>query len=187
MVEFAQATGLSGRGEVATVIHGGDENLYVEFYKNPTDGLDHVKMMIPGDKTFMPDYIADERYQRRFARQWEAYKTQKDQFEGETRLEELAWIDPATRTHYNSLGVFTLEGLSSVADGMLSNLGPEARKFRERAMAEIDQHRKAAAYEKTEAEKAEMQGQIDELKSLVESLQPKRRGRPPKEVPDAAA
>ena len=36
MVEFASPVGLSGRGEVSTVIHGGDENLYVEFYKNPT-------------------------------------------------------------------------------------------------------------------------------------------------------
>lgn len=187
MVEFAQATGLSGRGNVSTVIHGGDENLYVEFYKNPTDGMDHIKMMIPGDKTFMPDYIADERYQRRFPRQWEAYKSQKDQFDGETRLEEIAWIDPATRTHYNSFGIFTVEGLASVSDGNLSNLGAEARKFRERAAAEVESHRRAAAYEQAEADKAKMQGQIDNLQSMVEELtKPKRRGRPPKEDQDAA-
>lgn len=189
MVEFAQPAGLSGRGEVSTVIHGGDEQLYVEFYKNPSDGLDHIKMMIPGDKTFMPDYIADERYQRRFPRQWEAYKTQKDQFEGQTRLEELAWVDPATRNHYNSFGIFTLEGLAQISDGNLSNLGPEARTFRERAQSEVETLAKAAAFEKNEAEKVAMQSQIDELKSVVEQLQPKRRGpgRPKKEEEQDAA
>lgn len=187
MVEFASPVGLSGRGEVSTVIHGGDENLYVEFYKNPTDGLDHIKMMIPGDKTFMPDYIADTRYQNRFPRQWEAYKTQKDQFDGQIRLDEVAWIDEATRNHYRSLGVFTVEALATVADGNLSNMGPGAREFRGRAKTEIETLHNAAAYEKSEAEKAAMQGQIDELKAQVENLLqvPKAAkrgpGRPPRE------
>lgn len=189
MVEFAQATSLSGRGEVKTASHGSDEDLYVEFYKNPADGLDHIKMMIPGDKTFMPDYIADERYQNRFPRHWEAYKTQKDQFAGQTRLEELAWIDAATRTHYNSLGIFTVEGLASVSDGMLSNLGAEARKFRERAAGEVEDRRRASVYDADQAEKAAMQAQMDEMKAQIEQLTaPAKRspGRPRKETQDAA-
>ena len=68
-------------------VREGDEKLHVEFYLNPTDGLDHVKIMIPGDKNFMPDEIADERYQRRFHRQWLVYKGELSEFDGQTRLE----------------------------------------------------------------------------------------------------
>lgn len=190
-VQFADPVGFTGAGNVKTAIHGGDAQLYVEFYKNPTDGLDHIKMRIPGDKLTVPDFIADERYQRRFPRQWEAYKTNKDQFEGEVRLEDLAWIDQANRLHYNSFGVFTLEGLSKVSDGNLSNLGPEARKLRERAQAEVDERRKAASYEQSEAEKAAMRTEMDgmqetlaemaDLKAQLAELQKPKRPRRTKE------
>ena len=181
MVEFAAPIGLSGRGEISTVIHGDDSGLYVEFYRNPTDGLDHIKMMIPGDKTYMPDFIADERFQVRFARQWEAYKTQTDQFEGQVPLEEVAWIDEATRNHYKSIGIFTVDGLANVSDGNLTNLGPEARAFRDRARAEVENLEKIAAYDRSEAEKQEaletaaaekqaMQDQIDELRGQIDTL-----------------
>lgn len=194
MVEFAQATVPAGGGTVKTVVHGGDENLYVEFYKNPEDGKDHIKMRIPGDKHFAPDFLADERYQRRFPQQWEAYQNQNDQFEGQTRLEEVAWINEGMRHHLQSFGVFTIDALAKVIDGNLSNIGHGARELRERAKEHLATAQKAAAFDTAQAEKAELQGTLEAMqkqmaemqKQLAEQQKPKRRGRQPKAETAAA-
>jgi hypothetical protein len=54
----------------------GDEVLDVTFYERDVDGVikDFVHIKIPGDKTVEVNVEADENYQRRFARRWEAYK-----------------------------------------------------------------------------------------------------------------
>ena len=73
----------------------GDKGLRVEFYHCPTDDLDHVKILIPGDKYFRPDFVATEEYQERFAAQWDAFKNERDQLEGQTPLTEVTFIDDA--------------------------------------------------------------------------------------------
>lgn len=198
MVEFATSTVPAGKATVKTVSHGDDNDVSVEFYRNPTDGKDHVKFLIPGDKTFQPDYLVDDRYKARFPVQWEAYQAQQDQFAGQTRLEETAWIDDATRYHYKAHNIHTVEMLASVQDTHLAKLGPEARTFRDRAREDVDQKSKAAAFDESEAEKgalrdqlAEMQKQIDSLTATgpAETKPPQRKrgpGRPPKEQSDAA-
>ena len=56
----------------------GDKGAHVVFYRHPVDGQEHVRIEFPGDTKSIPDYLATEYYQRRFARQWRVYK-------GETR------------------------------------------------------------------------------------------------------
>lgn len=186
MVEFAQATVPAGRAHVKIATHGTDEDVAVEFYRNPVDGKDHIKFLIPGDKTFQPDYLVDDMYKQRFPRQWEAYEAQRDQFAGQMRLEEVAWMDDATRNHFKAHNVYTVEMLAAVNDGNLAKLGPEGRPMRDKAREEVDQRSKAAAYDASQAEKAAMQSQIDELTRIVNSLQKPKRGpgRPPKESKD---
>ena len=55
----------------------GDEVLDVTFYVSEVDGVvkDFINIKIPGDKTVEVNVVADETYQRRFARRWEAYKS----------------------------------------------------------------------------------------------------------------
>lgn len=55
----------------------GDEVLDVTFYESEVDGVvkDFINIKIPGDKTVEVNVVADETYQRRFSRRWEAYKS----------------------------------------------------------------------------------------------------------------
>lgn len=55
----------------------GDEILDVTFYESEVNGetKDFINIKIPGDKTVEVNVEADESYQRRFARKWEAYKS----------------------------------------------------------------------------------------------------------------
>lgn len=187
MVEFAQATVPAGKSHVKMAQHGTDDDISIEFYRNPVDGKDHIKFLIPGDKTFQPDYLVDDRYKERFPHQWEAYEAQRDQFEGQVRLEEVAWMDDATRNHLKAHNIFTVEMLSSVSDGNVAKLGPEGRTMRDKARLEVDQKSKADAYEESEAEKAALREELAGLQEQIDQLsQPKRRGRPPKEQSDAA-
>lgn len=191
MVEFAPTTIPAGKANVKMAQHGTDDDISIEFYRNPVDGKDHIKFLIPGDKTFQPDYLvteaSDDMYKERFPHQWEAYEAQRDQFQGQTRLEEIAWMDYATRNHFKAHNVFTVEMLAAVSDGNLAKLGPEGRTMRDKAKEMVQEKSKAAAFETVEAEKAELQGKLAQMQEQIDALsQPKRRGRPPKEQSDAA-
>ena len=141
----------------------GDENLFVEFYKSPIDGLDHVKIRVPGDNTFEPDYLASEHYRKRFPKQWQAYRENESQAEGQLRLEDVAWLDEASRNRLKAFSIFTVEALATVSDGNLANLGPGARAWRDRAQEEVGYRQKAQAYDET-------QTQIDALKAELTAL-----------------
>ena len=143
----------------------GDELLFVEFYKCPTDGRDHIKMRIPGDNTFLPDFIATEEYRRRFPRHWQAYLSEADQAAGQMRLEEAAWIDEATRNQLKALHVFTIDALAGVSDGNLANIGPGAGALRDRARTEAEIRRKADQYDGTAAEIAELKAALAAVKA----------------------
>lgn len=186
MVEFAPATVPAGRSPVKMAQHGTDGDMNIEFYRNPVDGQDHIKFLIPGDKTFQPDYLVDDRHKERFAEQWDAYEARKDQFAGQTRLEDVAWLDEAMRNHFKAFNIFTVEMLAAVSDGNLTKLGPEGRIMRDKAQVEVQEKSKATAFDAAQAEKAAMQTQINKLEQVVRDLQRPRRGRPPKEKSDAA-
>ncbi len=141
----------------------GDEHLFVEFYKSPIDGLDHVKIRVPGDNTFEPDYLASEHYRKRFPKQWQAYRENESQAEGQLRLEDVAWLDEASRNRLKAFSIFTVEALATVSDGNLANLGPGARAWRDRAQEEVGYRQKAQAYDET-------QTQIDALKAELAAL-----------------
>ena len=70
-----------------------------EFYECAITGEERVKIMYPGDQLREPHFVASLEYQVRFPVEWRAFKEQTDQFEGQTRIENVAWIDPASTTH----------------------------------------------------------------------------------------
>ena len=142
----------------------GDENLFVEFYKSPIDGLDHVRIRIPGDTTFEPDYLATGHYRKRFAAQWRVYRENESQTEGQLRFEDVAWLDEASRNRLKAFSIFTVEALATVSDGNVTNLGPGGRSWRERALAEIGLRRKAQAYDETQARIDALQAELATVK-----------------------
>ena len=105
-----------------------------EFYECPITGEERVKIMYPGDQLREPHFVASLEYQVRFPVEWRAFKEQTDQFEGQTRIENVAWIDPASHNAFKALHIHTVEALANVDDTNIGNIGiMNARKLRERA------------------------------------------------------
>ena len=137
-----------------------DESLFVEFYRNAVDGEDHVRMRIPGDKLFQPDYLADDRYKARFPRQWAAYVAQEDQMVGQTPLRNMPWMDDGLRAHLATLGILSAEQLAGVQDSMLHNLGTGVRTMRDRAVQYLQ---KDVLVDQQNARIAELERQLGEV------------------------
>ena len=106
-----------------------------EFYECPISGETRVKIMYPGDQLREPHFMASLEYQVRFPVEWRAFKEQTDQFEGQTRIENATWIDPASHNAFKALHIHTVEALANVDDVNIGGLGiMGARKLRERAV-----------------------------------------------------
>jgi len=150
-----------------------DENLFVEFYRNPVDGLDYVRIRIPGDRLFQPVFQADDYYKQRFARQWDEYTNNRRQFAGQTLLIECGWVDEGMREHLDYYGIKTVEALASLSDSNMQALGPNMRQLRDKAREETAAREKAAQYDEVKAEmealRAEVAAKTDAM-SEIEAL-----------------
>lgn len=149
----------------------GDENLMVEFYRHPKDGLDRIRIRIPGDKLYQPDFMATDHYKRRFAAQWQAYQNQMSQLEGQTLLTDCAWIDEGMRNELATFGIKTVEGLSGVSDGNLDQIGPGARTLRDRARTFVEEKQKLQQFDTQAAENARLKQQLDEMGARLAALE----------------
>ena len=111
----------------------------VSFFRNAKDGKDYVKILVPGDDKFEPVYKADPFYQAKYPEQWDRYKRGIDELEGQTLLEEVAWMDEADRNNLRGLKIRSIEQLAAVSDAMLPNIGIGARVLRDRAKTLVDE------------------------------------------------
>lgn len=161
----------------------GDEALHVEFYQNPVDGLDHVKIIIPGDERTQPDFIADESYKARFPRQWAIYNGQLEEFSGQTRVETVAWIDPGTVGEMKRNRIHTVEQLANMSDSSMDQANMLfLRKFRERAKKHLEDTAASSGYDELKAQNETLAKQIEALQEQINQVAVPKRGpgRPPK-------
>ena len=186
--ELPSAPSLNREYDNGEYVREGDEKLHVEFYLNPVDGLDHIKIMIPGDKNFMPDVLADERYQRRFQRQWKIYKGELSEFAGQTRLETVAWIDPGNVRELKYWHVHTVEQLAGVTDGAISSSGVMGlTQLREKAQSHLEEHAKTSAFDEVKNENAALKERLEKLEEAMIKHNPdmpekRKAGRPRKDA-----
>ena len=164
-----------------------DSKLFVQFYLNPTDDLDHVKIMIPGDKHHQPDFIADDRHKRRFPIAWRIYKGELAQFHGQTRLETVAWIDAGNVREFKNLEIHTVEQLAGMSDGTLSTAGMMGlRRFREKAIKYLAETEKTSAYDEVKSENADLKERLGKLEAMMTAqstdVSKRRPGRPRKDA-----
>ena len=163
-----------------------DEKLFVEFYRDPLDEKEYVRIKIPGDKLFQPVFPADDHYKSRFARQWNEYVNDRSQLEGQTLLNECGWINEGMREHLNYYGVKTIEHLAGMSDSNMQALGPNMRQVRDKARNEVAARQKAAEYDNVRAEmdalraevsqKADALDVIKELQAEIAELKKRRNG-----------
>ena len=99
-------------GQAVNEDHKGDEALLVRFYANPVDDRVHVEIRTPGDDRMIYDYYADQRYIDRFPQQWALYMGLAKDFEGQTRLELVNWIDAGNIAELKRHHIHTVEHLA---------------------------------------------------------------------------
>ena len=149
----------------------GDDALHVEFYKHPVDGDDHVRIIIPGDDRTKPDFLATPHYQMRFARQWAIYKGQLDEFDGQTRIETVSWVDPGNVHEMKRWNIHTVEQLAGMADSAIdaaNMLG--LLNFRARAQQHLTEHQKSTAYDELKQENAGLATQLQAMQEQMNTL-----------------
>lgn len=167
----------NGVGEVS---YGDDENLFVEFYKNPLNDRDYVRIKYPGDNLTEYDQPATDSHKTRFAGRWQAYQDGRSQVGDGTLLEDWppminarAMVDA-----YKSAGVFTVEQLAAVNDTNLSKLGMGARSLQDKAKAFVAQQGAAD-------ENAALKERLAQLESAMADMQ-KKKGKKKTPDPDGA-
>lgn len=147
-----------------------DNKLHVQFYSRPMmqhalsqeagrpifADIDHVRIMVPGDKLSIVDRIASEDDQKRFADRWERYKAgQGEQVVG-TRLEVVPWMTRSKVEEYKFFNLHTVEQLAHAND----NVGQKFPSFHS------DKQRAQAFLEATTGDSArirELEAQVAEL------------------------
>jgi len=162
------------------VRYGDESDLSVQFYKSPVTGKDHIRIAFPGDKHSTFDQPVQEKHKIRFARQWDDYKNQVDRFAGQTRLEEVAWMNEAQADNFRALNIYTVEQLAAVQEGNIHNLGGGARGWIEKARRHVSDQQKIALADEISAREKAMADQIAALQAQIDEMKPKR-GRPPKD------
>jgi hypothetical protein len=107
-----------------------DSKLYVNFYLRPVlqqtksdeanrpifVDVEHVRIMVPGDKLSIVDRVASPDDKARFADHYAKFKAgQGDQVVG-TRLEAVPWMSRSKVEEYKFFGIFTVEQLAVASD-----------------------------------------------------------------------
>lgn len=172
-----------------SVTHGSDEHLFVEFYFNPANRKPYIHIAIPGDKTTDIRRAVKENDKLRFPRHWEAFERGLDQIEaGGMPLEEWAVLDEGRRTELRAKNIFTVEQLANMSDGVLKEVGPDARTLRDKAREIVTAREAPAKAADLERQNADLQAQIDALTARISGGVAKRgKGPDGKLLPKSAA
>ena len=184
---FNDAT-LHKRGNQTVVTYGDDNSVYAEFYLGSMvdqaesekhgrpiyKSVDMLKMMFPGDNTrswdkpvnFIPvgNRPADP---DRFPRQWAAYKSQQEQVQDGTPIEQWPPISKAQAMTLKGMNVHTVEQLASVSDVNLNMMG--MRQLRDNAKAWLEEAESGA-------ETIKLRNQVEALQAQLEAMQNQQSG-----------
>jgi hypothetical protein len=102
--------------------------------------IDMVRVFMPGGDTL--EVPASETYQERYPMQWEQYKKGRPQIADGTPIEywhhEL--LSPAMIANLKSLNIQTVEGVATMPDGLLNEVGMGARNLKDSAAKWVDSH-----------------------------------------------
>jgi hypothetical protein len=147
-----------------------DSKLYVNFYLRPVlqqtesdqanrpifKDVEHIRIMVPGDKLSIVDRIASNDDKSRFADHYAKFTAgQAEQVVG-TRLEMVPWMSRSKVEEYKYFGIITVEQLASAGD----NVGQKFMGFqqdKQRAQAFLD------AASGTNARVTELEEQVRQL------------------------
>ncbi len=154
--------------------HGGQDEAFVEFYRNPVADADYIRKEFPGDRFFKVDRPVTEEDRLEYARKWALYQQSEDQTKGQTRLRNVAWLDEAMKARLAEKRVFTLEQLAGLTDTHLDHLGPGVAKVRDKARGALARQqqfdRKDAMVERITALEGQNESVLAENAKLQETV-----------------
>jgi len=109
-----------------------DSKLHVQFYLRPVlqgtlsleadrpiyVDVEHIRILVPGDKLNIIDRIASEDDRRRFADHYAKFKAGHGEELVGTRLEAIPWMTRSKVEEYKYFGIHTVEQLASASDSV---------------------------------------------------------------------
>lgn len=174
--------------------------VFVEFY---TEAVEHkfesekegrpvfkelpfVRIQTPGDRNNVLEVKATEYYQKRFPREWAAYKANSGESSVVgTVLSQWPQITKSQAKEAEFFGIKTVEQIAALSDSNLQRLGMGWMEIRRNAQAYLDAASGGAATSKLAAENERLRADFEALKAQVTGQaeeSPKPRGRPRKEA-----
>lgn len=140
---------------------------------------EYVQILIPGNKTEMPDVPVNEQHKERWPEQYKRFKAKQQQVHEGTPLEQWPQMTPARVSALKDSNIFTVEQLSSLPDSQANAVGPDFQTMKAKAKAYLDSADGAASHERVE----QLESRIRELEAENVELkknQKKKPGRKPK-------
>lgn len=137
--------------------------------------VEYVKISIPADKSIEYDRPVKDQDRREYARLYRAFLENRNQDEASGfPLKSWAGVTPELAEDWAAQKIFTVEQLAAVTDGNLPNLGPTARKFRDKAIEFLKFTSKAAPVarlqEELDAERKRASGMEQRIAELEKAL-----------------
>lgn len=168
---------------IHTTRGAGDEKLFVTFRnhymlneeKTATEGrpiyddMPFVRIVTPGNRDSVIDRPTRPDDKFRFSKQYAMFVAGESEIGNGTRLEE--W-SPMPRSMVEELRYFnfrTVEHVAEAGDAVLSKM-PGLREWQARAVAFLAAAKDSAVVTRAEADKKELQSQIDVLKQTIEDM-----------------
>jgi len=144
------------------------------------DDVEFVEIIVPGDSRSIVQERVKAEHKERWPNAYSAFKKGLEPATDGYPIEQWPPMTSAQVANYKAMHISTVEQLAELSDGVLMNLGLGGRQIRERAKAWLDERaggqaleRAMAEAERATAERADLERQIADLKSAVQTLQAK--------------
>jgi len=157
-----------------------DARLFVTFYSRPIKAgalseaagrpifqdIEHVRIMVPGDKTTIIDVAVEEEHRMRFPAQYEKFRKQLSQAPDGTPLEQWPQLVGSQVMELKALGILNVEQLAELSDASLQKFmgGFELKR---KAVAFLAVAKDTAEAQKFATENAELKGTLAELQETL--------------------
>lgn len=166
-----------------------DNKLYVEFFRKPVmrpgksreagravyEEVDYVRIHVPGDKSSVIERPLSEQDVFRFQDRYNKWKAGQAEAVTGTPLSALPGMNASKVEEYKYFKIITVEQLAEAND----NLGGKFMSFqqdKQRAQAFMEVARNNAPIEKMNEELAKRDAEIEELRSMMKTLQANAKG-----------
>jgi hypothetical protein len=137
-----------------------------EVYKD----VEHVKVVVPGDRHSLFFQPASDVYRKRFPKAYEAFKKRDTKPLEGLPIEQWAAVSRSLALTLRACNIHTVEALAAVHDTHVDKLGFNARELREKAKAWLASAKDSASTLALAEEKKALQDQLAAMQAQILAL-----------------